>query len=1120
MSNPSDAAISRVDSTHSLNGEWQLYRSPLRPMETTELPSLDAAEHVGIGHVPGNVHLDLGFSDLNLDTPELISVNDSEWLYVRSVPTPDVAGSVLLHFDGVDYFCDVWVNGTHAGHHEGYYSDWEVDVTALLRPAGETNEVILGISMPWRVDERAHVLEPATCMGKFAKHTEYMRGMFQLWWDVPLNGYAVLPFGPWRDISMVVRSGPTLTRMSGATVSIDERSARVRFDLEWWSDDDQAQDVGFDLRIAPDNFDGQAVEYPFVERIEPGRSETVVEIVIDDPELWWTWDTGSQHLYRAEALGASTLFGIREVVRDPDTLVFMINGVRTFGRGTWLTPPDVYSSRPDEVSLVRDIEMLRDANMNHAVIFSHVQQDAYYEAFDRTGILAFQELPLLQFGPMSLVDPAHPRHRAYWDWSLGEIESIVKRVRGHASLAVWGAFAEVLKDGEWVWDDYGPYSDAIAAIVGRLDPDTDYHPSFCDYGEQHIWQGGHAYEEFTDHYGRNEKYISEFGSQAPPVVETLRDMIPAESFWDVPVKEGSRVPLPIDVEDWSYVWGYDYPGLTINIARAMRWVDRKVPTPERFVDAAQWYQAFGYRYCAEIYRRGRYNRFAGARAWAFRMSQPSASASVVDHLQRPKMAYHELAAAYEPIQLQVDDHFPLAPLAAGATWTRDVWLINDLQAPRALTVTHALLDVSGTVRTSGSHSITVAGDGAEHWPITLELPEAGVYQLRLTGVDVDGAVVTESERWLNVAPVVVAGAPLRVLVLGQSRYNATVTTALGGVGGVDLTVIDETNRYPQDSSWAEGLAQRYDAIWFSGWDMASTQFTTTEFAAIADAVRAGVGFIHTGGQASFHGFNGRAALLDRTPLADVIPLRMRPHDTVVDRWPAIDDSGLVARYGVPLQKLPSYGGFARTTAAPSTEVLAEIGGFPLLASGTAGAGRTVAFTGGLTRWHSTLKETQEQTEFGEDVDIVPRPWETDDIRDYEVHWLGNLGLFLTMLQLATGRDLAAAPGELADRWLAPTFEVLAELEPTTLKARVIASAHSADTGETRGVVEVTNTGGIVARLVRGVVDAPTTDSRFRDGFVDLMPGGSAQLRFEARCTPDLITGLTLRGQNGEVTVTL
>jgi hypothetical protein len=69
-------------------------------------------------------------------------------------------------------------------------------------------------------------------------------------------------------------------------------------------------------------------------------------------------------------------------------------------------------------------------------------------------------------------------------------------------------------------------------------------------------------------------------------------------------------------------------------------------------------------------------------------------------------------------------------------------------------------------------------------------------------------------------------------------------------------------------------------------------------------------------------------------------------------------------------------------------------------------------------------------------------------------------------------------------------------------------------GGTSGTLIVTNTGGTVARLVRGtVVAGGERDHRFRDGFVDLMPGERASLRFEAGCDRGAIDAVEVRGQN-------
>src|SRR5512136_3478760 len=38
-----------------------------------------------------------------------------------------------LHFDGVDYFADVYLNGSHLGQHTGYFEPFSFDVNGLFK---------------------------------------------------------------------------------------------------------------------------------------------------------------------------------------------------------------------------------------------------------------------------------------------------------------------------------------------------------------------------------------------------------------------------------------------------------------------------------------------------------------------------------------------------------------------------------------------------------------------------------------------------------------------------------------------------------------------------------------------------------------------------------------------------------------------------------------------------------------------------------------------------------------------------------------------------------------------------------------------------------------------------
>lgn len=62
-------------------------------------------------------------------------MQEYEYWYVTKFNLPDaMAGKhIHLHFAGMDYSCDVWLNGHYLGGHEGMFSSFAFDVTQLVR---------------------------------------------------------------------------------------------------------------------------------------------------------------------------------------------------------------------------------------------------------------------------------------------------------------------------------------------------------------------------------------------------------------------------------------------------------------------------------------------------------------------------------------------------------------------------------------------------------------------------------------------------------------------------------------------------------------------------------------------------------------------------------------------------------------------------------------------------------------------------------------------------------------------------------------------------------------------------------------------------------------------------
>ena len=61
--------------------------------------------------------------------------------WYRRTVTYASQGRLFLCFGAVDYKADVYVNGVHAGHHQGGYSYFEMEVTELWKAGENTVEV-------------------------------------------------------------------------------------------------------------------------------------------------------------------------------------------------------------------------------------------------------------------------------------------------------------------------------------------------------------------------------------------------------------------------------------------------------------------------------------------------------------------------------------------------------------------------------------------------------------------------------------------------------------------------------------------------------------------------------------------------------------------------------------------------------------------------------------------------------------------------------------------------------------------------------------------------------------------------------------------------------------------
>jgi beta-mannosidase len=875
-----------------------------------------------------------------------------------------------LVFDGSDYFTSVWLNGELLGTHEGTYTSFEFDVTDKLRYGGDNLLAVL-VTHPWEPKGRSLL--------------EYMNGDFSMaypgsgvqlkkspffigvsWDALPAHGNAAFAMGIWRSVHLHTQSAVTIDDVQVVTQSINaDGSATLHLGVKLNNSGKEAVARTVSLKLKPDNFEGAA----------PGATNAEAEVHVPHAQLWWSWDKGPQNLYRLEAATAaekglwgdqrSVVFGIRTISRDPD-MAYRLNGKKMFTKASWFSIEDFYRATPTAESYERDLRLFRDGNFNMLVNFTVVEKPEFYDLCDRLGILDVVELPFSQFGPQHVLDKDNPRREPYLKEAKSEVAQIVTLLRNHPSVVEWAPLAEAHeKAGEWGngvdQQAYDSFMADMKAIITELAPGSIFHPSLCDLGEQHFWTAAAgmiwSQESYGDLFSAKTGFVSEYGGIALSSYENLGKYLTPEQQWGVTNAGPKWFNIPIDTAAYGYLTSFDLNGLYSMLYRTQHYVDRDVRSLPELVSDTQIYQGFILNYAAQAFRRKKYDPVNGIRSWNFLELGPGFRFGIVDYDRVPKTAYWMMKRTQAPVALSFAYKDSLDSQLAGRPWSAPVWLINDTDKEVRGTVHAELLTLSGKSVAASDFPASIAADGrASIGDFSLTLPqEPGVYILRATLTGSDSATETS---FIKVTPPAFSGSH-RVLLIAQSKYADPIAALLRPMG-LDVDIYDESAIDKIGSDLADGnaLHAKYDVIWVGCFEALAKVLPAESAKAIAEAVKAGTGFIITGGDGGFHGGLAHASVVEATALHAILPVDILPRADLALGPHGMDDSlptmnvikeidGATAGNSESLDLLRHYGvpGFNRVAARAGALTELTISGQPLLVSGAYGSGKAVAFTG-------------------------------------------------------------------------------------------------------------------------------------------------------------------------------
>jgi beta-mannosidase len=392
-----------------------------------------------------------------------------------------------------------------------------------------------------------------------------------------------------------------------------------------------------------------------------------------------------------------------ELRRQPDewgeSFTFVVNGVPIFAKGSNWIPADSFPTRISDEHLDG---LLRSAVASHQNMLrvwggGFYEEDRFYDLCDRYGILVWQDM-IFSCSVYAFDDPEFQENLRV------EIAENVARLRHHASLALWCGNNEMEMGWEyWGWmqkaqvfrDAYDRFFHKILpAWVKELDPDHTYWPSspssetpFIDsngqkQGDAHYWDVWHGRKPFTAYRDQYPRFMSEFGFQSLPPLETVRTYA-EEKDWNMTSyimewhqRSGSGNGLMIGQMTDTFKMPKDFPSL---------------------VYLSMVLQAEGIRYGVEHWRRNK-DRVSGTLIWQLNDCWPVASWASLDYFGRWKALHYAAKRFYAPVLLSIEDK----------TDQMNVYVTSDLTEPWGGSLSWSLVTIDGRVLKSGLQAVALA----------------------------------------------------------------------------------------------------------------------------------------------------------------------------------------------------------------------------------------------------------------------------------------------------------------------------------------------------------------------------------------------------------------------------
>jgi beta-mannosidase len=674
------------------------------------------------------------------------------------VPAEFRGRRLFLRFGAVDYFADVWLNGTYLGSHEGMFNPFEFDVTDRLDYEG-TNVVAVKDGAP-RDDTEYVQVDFSDNPLSIPFRTHQARAINQIkghMIDAMHRPGAMTSFrsdgnsgGIWDSVELIARPDvyveyvKVFTKIGikkdwlGDRLDKPDGTGLVSVDVTVHNTTGEALETELRLTVEPHTFDGDRHERSRPVVLQPGPTTHKLALTVTDARLWWTWDHGDPNLYTATVTAhedsVTQRFGIKEVIRDEQSGQWYLNGARIFLRGMRYIS-SLWMSEADGSMWSRDLAKMREMEINSIRIGSHVEKDGFYTMCDEMGFLVWQVFPL----HYCVSDSDDFIERA-----SEMIKDMGLMLCNHASIGMWSVFKEpevyLLRDKP---NNYHRLCPILKEALGTVDPVRWIH--LGDYREGvYNLMIGYCWDGDTDLNGVSlPPNIVEFGAGSIPVQETLKTFIPQDKLW------------PPDWDTW------EYNGFFYNLAFGFAKVQMR-DSLEEFIDDYQRYEALVVKEQIEYLRQRKYRPIASMYHYYWSDPCPIMGSGLLDYYRRPYKVYEAMKAVYARVLISLERD--VAPYVIGrekvyergTSFTAKVWVTNDYPHPidQAQGSWQIVCVDTGEVATKQTLTTTFPADSAEEadrisWAIPATA-RPGVYRVSMQVVGADGRTLSTNHTDITV----------------------------------------------------------------------------------------------------------------------------------------------------------------------------------------------------------------------------------------------------------------------------------------------------------------------------------------------------------------------------------